>query len=236
MPQIDVLDWNRKKNKSIELPDAIFAQPVKKYLLHEVVKWQLAKRRRGTHQAKTRSQVSGGGKKPLKQKGSGRARQGSIRSPLMRGGGVIFGPSPRDYSYTLPKKVKRAGLRLALSYLFQQKRFYVVSEMTSQSGKTKDLSKQLQDFGVFKAVLIDSSEMPLFKRAARNLAHFRYYPVRGLNVYDLLKYDTAIVTENSLEGIIARCAPINHKADDHKAEDQITHKSNNDKNKQRGDK
>lgn len=207
MPQIDVLDWNRQKSKSIELPDIIFAEPIRKHLLHEVVKWQLAKKRQGTHKTKTRREVSGGGKKPLKQKGSGHARQGSIRSPLMRGGGVIFGPSPRDYKYTLNKKIKRAGLRSALSYLVKEKRFYVVPEMTSEKGKTKDLLKQLQSFGVSKAVLMDSLEMPLFKRAARNLPHFRYYSTKGLNVYDLLKYDTAIVTESALGGIIARCAP-----------------------------
>ena len=235
MPQIDVLDWDRKKSKSIELPDTVFAQPVRKHLLHEVVKWQLAKRRKGTHKVKTRGQVSGGGRKPLKQKGSGRARQGSIRSPLMRGGGVIFGPSPRDYSYTLPKKIRIAGLRSALSYLFKQNRFYVVSEMTSQNGKTKDLLKQLQNFGVFKAVLIDNSEMPLFKRAARNLPHFRYYPVKGLNVYDLLKYDAAIVTENSLKGIIYRCITVKYRADEsnHKVENKITHQSSHEEQNQK---
>ena len=221
MPQCDVLHWDRQKSRSIELPDVIFAGPVKKHLLHEVVKWQLAKRRQGTHKTKTRGEVSGGGKKPLKQKGSGRARQGSIRSPLMKGGGVIFGPSPRDYKYTLSKKVKRAGLRSALSYLFKENRFYVVSEMTSEKGKTKDLCKQLDGFGVSKAVLIDSLEVPLFKRAARNLPHFRYYSTEGLNVYDLLKYDTAIVTESSLSGIIARCVPDQKKeieADDQRDE------------------
>lgn len=205
MPQIDVLDWNRQKSKSIELPDEVFAEPIKQHVLHEVVKWQLAKRRQGTHKTKTRSEVSGGGKKPFRQKGSGNARQGSIRSPLMRGGGVIFGPRPRSYAYTLPKKLKRAGLRSALSYLFKEKRFYVVSDMTSQQGKTKELFQQLKGFGVLKAVLMDEQEKPLFKRAVKNLPHVRYYSVEGLNVYDLLKYNAMIVTENSLKNIIARC-------------------------------
>ena len=230
MPQVDVLYWNRQKSKSIELPDVIFAGPVKKHLLHEVVKWQLAKRRQGTHKTKARGEVSGGGRKPLKQKGSGRARQGSIRSPLMRGGGVIFGPSPRDYNYTLSKKVKRAGLRSALSYLLKENRFYVVSEMTSKEGKTKDLCKQLETFGVSKAVLIDSLEAPLFKRAARNLPQFKYYSTEGLNVYDLLKYDTAIVTESSLSGIIARCEPHRKKEIDEGLQNQ-----QDDKDKQEGD-
>ena len=121
---------------------------------------------------------------------------------------MIFGPSPRSYAYSLPKKVKRAGLRSTLSYLFKEKRFYVVSDMTSQQGKTKDLFKRLQGFGVSKAVLIDQQEDMLFKRAARNLPHIRYYAVEGLNVYDLLKYDSAIVTEGSLQKIIAKCERI----------------------------
>ncbi len=235
MPQIDVLHWNRQKMKSIELPDIVFAGPIKKYILHEVVKWQLAKKRQGTHKVKTRGEVSGGGKKPLKQKGSGRARQGSIRSPLMKGGGVIFGPSPRSYNYALGKKVKRAGLRSALSYLFKEKRFYVVPEMTSEDGKAKDLLKKLQGFGVSKAVLIDNLEVPLFKRAARNLPYFRYYSTEGLNVYDLLKYDTAIVTEGALSGIIARCAPPHHE-DGQTNEDEMSHHDGNhhDENHQDG--
>ena len=233
MPQIDVLHWNRQKSKSIELPDIIFAGPIKKYLLHEVVKWQLAKRRQGTHKTKTRGEVSGGGKKPLKQKGSGRARQGSIRSPLMKGGGVIFGPSPRNYSYTLSKKVKRAGLRSALSYLVKEKRFYVVSEMASEKGKTKDILKQLQNFGVSKAVLIDSSETLLFKRAIKNLPYFRYYSTKGLNVYDLLKYNTAIVTESALSSIITRCTPDPYHEDQMTKEDVIDNQQNeNHQNKQ----
>ncbi len=205
MTQINVLDWNKQSIKSIELPDSIFAQPVAKHLLHDVVKWQLAKKRKGNHQTKTRALVSGGGKKPFKQKGSGRARQGSIRSPLMRGGGVIFGPSKRDYDYTLPRKIKRAALRSALSYLVKEKRFHVVSEMTSQEGKTKALFKQLQNFGILKTVLIDHQENIQFKRAARNIPNICYYSTQGLNVYDLLKYNSAIVTEGSIQNIITRC-------------------------------
>ena len=235
MPQIDVLHWNREKAKSIELPDIIFAEPVKKHILHEVVKWQLAKKRQGTHKTKTRGEVSGGGKKPLKQKGSGRARQGSIRSPLMRGGGVIFGPSPRNYGYTLGKKLKRAGLRSALSYLFKEKCFYVVPEMTSENGKTKELLKRLQDFGVSKAILIDSLEAPLFKRAARNLPGFRYYSTKGLNVYDLLKYNVAIVTESALDGIIARCVPLVSKSKNNQRDDKMDNQHNENHQDKQGD-
>ena len=153
---------------------------------------------------KTKGLVSGGGKKPFKQKGTGNARQGSTRSPLMPGGGTMFGPQPRDYSYHLPKKVRQAGLRTALSYLVANGKLFVIDGMLSE-GKTAELAKRLETFGMTKAVLIDQAADEKFTRAARNLNKFRYYSVDGLNVYDLLKYDTAIVTKASLARIIARC-------------------------------
>src|SRR5690606_19887903 len=128
----------------------------------------------------------------------------SSRSPLMPGGAILFGPTPRDYSYKLPQKVKQAGLKTALSYLAQNGKFFVVSDMES-AGKTKELYERLQKLGVNKAVLVDAKEDTVFKRAARNLENYRYYSVDGINVFDLLKYDTAIVTESSLEKIAARC-------------------------------
>ena len=131
MATVDVLSWDKKKVGSVDLDPAVFAIPVKKEILQTVVRWQLACRRRGTHKAKTRGEVSGGGKKPFKQKGTGNARQGSIRSPLMPGGGITFGPIPRDYSYTLPKKMKRLGLRTALSFLQKEGRLLVVDRMDS---------------------------------------------------------------------------------------------------------
>lgn len=116
----------------------------------------------------------------------------------------MFGPTPRDYSYTLPRKVKQAGLKVALSYLVKEGRFFVVDDMKSE-GTTKELSKRLKDFGVKKAVLIDAKETEKFKRASRNLANFRYYSVDGLNVFDLLKYDSAVVTKSAIEKIVKRC-------------------------------
>ncbi len=204
MAKVAVFDWDKNKVGEVELPAAIFEQPVRKDILHTVVRWQLAKRRQGTAATKTKGLVSGGGKKPFKQKGTGNARQGSSRSPLMPGGGTVFGPQPRDYSYTLPKKVRQAGLRSALSYLHSEGRFFVVNDMKSE-GKTNELAKRLKKFGVEKAVLIDVTADELFLRAARNLQKYRYYPVDGMNVYDLLKYDTAIVTKASLERIASRC-------------------------------
>ena len=215
MAKVDVLDWDKKKVGSVELNPEVFEQPVKKAVLHAVVKWQLASRRRGTHKAKNKSEVSGGGKKPFKQKGTGSARQGSSRSPLNAGGGVVFPPTPRDYQYTMPKKQKQVGLKSALSYLYGAGKLIVIDEMKSAQGKTKALAQNLKTIGANKAVLIDAKEDSLFKRAARNLTQVRYYGVEGLNVYDLLKYDMAIVSKNSLEGIESRCgvgsAPVEKK-------------------------
>lgn len=205
MAKVDVLDWDMKKVGSVDLNPAVFEQPVKKAVLHSLVKWQLANRRSGTHKAKNKSEVSGGGKKPFKQKGTGSARQGSSRSPLMPGGGVVFPPTPRDYSYTVPRKQRQAGLKSALSYLYGSGKLLVVDSMTSPQGKTKALATALKKMGAAKAVLLDGKTDASFQRASRNLEKFRYYGVEGLNVYDLLKYDMAIISKSSLEGIDARC-------------------------------
>lgn len=203
--KLSVLGWNKKEVGEISVPEEIFGAAVRKDILQTVVKWQLASRRQGTHKVLTKAEVRGGGKKPFKQKGTGNARQGSTRSPLNPGGGVIFGPKPRDYSYSLPKQLRRAGLRSALSYLHKEGRFFVVKDMTSQDGKTKELSQRLKDFGLNKALLIDGSGDDKFARASRNLKDYRYTKVDGMNVFDLLKYDAAIVTESSIEKILARC-------------------------------
>jgi large subunit ribosomal protein L4 len=204
MATVSVLNWDKKKVGEVELLAAIFEQPVRKDLLHTVVRWQLAGRRQGTSMTKTKGLVSGGGKKPFKQKGTGNARQGSTRSPLMPGGGTMFGPLPRDYSYTLPKKMKQAGLKHALAYLHSTGKFFVVEDMKSE-GKTGELLKRLKKFGLEKAVLIDQASDKKFDLASRNLPKFRYYSVDGLNVFDLLKYDAAVVTKASLERILTRC-------------------------------
>ena len=205
MAHVEVIDWSQKKVGSVELSDEVFGTEVRRDLLHSIVRWQLACRRRGTHQAKTRAMVSGGGSKPFKQKGTGNARQGSSRSPLLEGGGVIFAPRPRDYSYTMLKKQKRQGLRSALSYLKAEGRFFVIDEMKSAKGKTKELVHCLKSFGVNKALLIDDKVDPLFQRAAHNIPKIRYNSVDGVNVYDLLKYDCAIVTAAAVKLLEVRC-------------------------------
>jgi len=212
MANVDVLGWDKKKVGSVDLDAAVFDIKVKKEILQTVVRWQLACRRQGTHKAKTRGEVSGGGKKPFKQKGTGNARQGSIRSPLMPGGGIAFGPEPRDYSYVLPKKVKRLGLRTALSFLKKEGRLFVVDALTSTDGKTKDLAKKLEGFGLKKAVLIDAKADDKFNRASRNLPKFRYTAVEGMNVYDLLKYDNVVIAKGSIDAIVDRCGEATKKS------------------------
>jgi large subunit ribosomal protein L4 len=205
MAVVNVLNWKKEKVGQVDLAADVFETPVKKDILHNVVQWQLASRRQGTHMTKTKGLVSGGGKKPFKQKGTGGARQGSSRSPLMPGGGTMFGPQPRSYAYVLPKKVRRLGLSMALSHLHSEGKLFVVDSMKSE-GKSNELQKRLKSFGLNKAVLIDASVDENFNRASRNLEKFKYFPVEGLNVFDLLKYDAAIITKDSVAKIIDRCS------------------------------
>jgi large subunit ribosomal protein L4 len=205
MATVDILNWKKVKVGSVELPANTFEIEVKPSFLHSVVKWQLDSRRQGTAATKTKGLVSGGGKKPFKQKGTGNARQGSTRSPLMPGGGTTFGPEPRDFSFVMPKKMRRLGLKMALSYLYREGRLFVLDDLASD-GKTGTISKQLKGFGVAKAVLIDKSTDALMKRATRNLNSFKYYGVEGLNVFDLLKYDTVFLSKNSISNIADRCS------------------------------
>ena len=205
MASVEVTDWSQKKVGQAELNEEVFDIEVRSDLIQSVVRWQLACRRRGTHQAKTRAMVSGGGAKPFKQKGTGQARQGSSRSPLLESGGVIFAPKPRDYSYTLLKKQKSRVCCCALSYLKSQGRFFVVDEMKSSQGQTKELAHHLKSFGVDKALLIDTQIDPLFQRAARNIPKIRYNSVDGVNVYDLLKYNCVIVTPAAVKALELRC-------------------------------
>ena len=205
MATVNVLNWKKEKVGSVDLAADVFETPVKKEVLHTVVQWQLASRRQGTHMTKTKGLVSGGGKKPFKQKGTGGARQGSSRSILMPGGGTAFGPQPRSYAFVLPKKVRRLGLSMALSHLQKEGKLFVVDSMQSE-GKTAELSKRLKAFGLKKAVLVDANVDDKFNRASKNLESFKYFPVEGLNVFDLLKYDAAVITKDSVAKIVDRCS------------------------------
>src|SRR3954453_18196055 len=184
--QIDILNIDGKKVGDLELSDAVFGAPVKEHLLWEVVKAQQAAKRAGTHSTKTRAHVRGGGKKPYKQKGTGNARQGSSRAPNHVGGGKVFGPHPRDYSYTVPKKVKRAALASALSLRAKEKKLVVVDKLPFEAPKTKRLAGILKVLGVDSAVVVDGKENLQLSKSARNLAASKYLAPEGLNVYDIL--------------------------------------------------
>jgi large subunit ribosomal protein L4 len=204
MLSIDVLNIKKEKVGQVELDSEVFDRPVSKDLLHEVVRWQLATRRQGTHMTKTKGLVSGGGKKPFKQKGTGGARQGSSRSILMPGGGTAFGPQPRSYTYALPKKVRKAGLSIALTCLLKDKKLFILDDLKT-SGKTKDFAKAMKSFGLTKALVIDENTNELSRRGARNLTEFKYFSVDGLNVFDLLKYDNAVILKSALPKVVNRC-------------------------------
>ena len=200
----EVLNWKKEKVGELDLPEDLFQQKMRLELINEVVRWQRACARQGTHKAKTRADVRGGGKKPFRQKGTGNARQGSIRSPLNQGGGVTFGPKPRSYKYTLPMKIRKAALKQVLSWLWKEKKIFFLENMKSSKGKTKELSIRLKNFGVNKALLVDQSADPLFKRACANLESFQFLPVEGLNVYDVLRYGNLMMSKKSVSFLMEK--------------------------------
>jgi len=202
--QIDLINIEGKKVGNIELADAVFATPVKEHLLWEVVKAQRAARRAGTHATKTREFVRGGGKKPYKQKGTGSARQGSSRAPNFVGGGKVFGPHPRDYSYTVPKKVRRAALASALSLRASEKKLVVLDKLPFNEPKTKALAGILQALGAPSAVVVDGKDNVNLSMSARNLPKSKYIAPEGLNVYDILDHETLILTEGAVRALEAR--------------------------------
>ncbi len=205
MAKVDVYDWKKKKTGDIEVPEQMVNEEVRKDILHSLVRWQLASRRAGTHDTKNRGDVRASSIKPYKQKGTGNARQGSRASMLLRGGAVAHGPHPRDYSFSMNKKVKQLGLRSAISYLNKEGRMFVVSDMASKDGKTKELAERIKNFELSKVLLIDENKDAMFARASRNLPKVRYNSVEGLNVYDLLKYDAVIFTQASLGKVAQKC-------------------------------
>jgi large subunit ribosomal protein L4 len=197
--ELDVIDRQGTPVEKIAVADGTFAAEVKTHLFHQVVRMQLAKRRRGTASTKTRGEVSGGGRKPWRQKGTGRARQGSTRSPLWRGGGVALGPKPRVYAYKLPKKVRRAALRSALSMKTQEGLLKVIDRLDLPAPKTRQMVNFLRDLGIEKAVVILLADDNLnVQLAARNLPEVKVLHVEGANIYDLLAHDYLICTREAL--------------------------------------
>ena len=208
MAQIDLYNLSREKVGEVELRDEVFNGPVKLHLFYEVVKWQLAKRRRGTASTKTRAEVSGGGRKPWRQKGLGRARAGSIRSPLWRGGGVVFGPKPRDYSYPLPKKVRRAALRSALSLRYKEGKLTVLDGFDLGQIKTKLFVEAMEKLGLKgeKVLIVTDGKDEVLERSARNVPWAKVLRCEGLNVYDVLNYRHLLILRSALPKIEERLA------------------------------
>lgn len=182
-----------------QLTEKIFKEEMNEAIVHEALRWFLASRRRGTHSAKTRSEVSGGGIKPWKQKGTGRARAGSIRSPLWRKGGVIFPPKPRDYAYSLPKKIRKLALRVALSQLNREERVKVVEDFSLPQPRTKEGVKLLKSLEVSGRVLFLLAEpKPEFDRGLRNIENVKIIPAKDLNIYDLLRAEWVVVEKKAV--------------------------------------
>src|SRR5262245_34412940 len=205
--ELDVVDRQGRPIEKVEVADSAFGVEVKAYLFHQVIRMQLAKRRRGTVSTKTRGEVSGGGRKPWRQKGTGRARQGSTRSPLWRGGGVALGPKPRDYAYELPKKVRRAALCSALSMKVREGLLKVVDHIDMPVPKTKRMVGLLKDLGIEKpAIVVLAQDNANVLLAARNLADVRVLPVEGVNVYDLLAHEYLICVREALLKLQERLA------------------------------
>lgn len=205
MPQLDVYDIEKKKVGEINLADDVFGQEVNEFLIHEVVKMQLANRRAGTSSTKTRSEVSGGRAKPWKQKGTGRARSGSNTSPIWVRGGSAFGPKPRDYSYLVPKKVRKGALKSILSQKVVEGKVLVIRDFDLAEIKTKKAIDILKRFEAENALMVSHQDMVNFSVSARNLPKFKIIRPVGLNVYDILSYDKLMILESSaavLEGSI----------------------------------
>ena len=195
MANVSVYHIEGKEVGTIDLNDAVFGVEVNEHLLHMAVVNQLANKRQGTQKAKTRSEVSGGGRKPWRQKGTGHARQGSTRSPQWTGGGVVFAPTPRDYSFKLNKKEKRAALKSALTTRVLENKFIVLDEMNFGEIKTKNFQNMLNNLEVSKALVVLEDGNTNAALCARNIANVKTAWTNTINVYDILKYNTVIVTK-----------------------------------------
>lgn len=198
MPQLDVYDLGKSKVGNVDLDSSIFEAPVKQHLLHAIVNWQLAKRRSGTASTKTKGEVRGGGHKPWKQKHMGRARQGSIRAPHWRKGGVVFGPRPKDWSYSMNKKIKKSALISALSLKYSEGMLIALNQFSLPEIKTKQVSEFIENFELKSALIVISGENENLIKSAKNIKNVKVINIDGLNVYDVLKFKNLILTEESL--------------------------------------
>ena len=201
MANVSVLNMEGKEVGSMELNDAVFGVEINEHLVHQAVVLQLANNRQGTQKAKTRSEVSGGGRKPWRQKGTGHARQGSTRAPQWTGGGVVFAPVPRDYSFKMNKKEKRAALKSVLTSKVQENKFIVLDELKLAEVKTKEMKKVLDNLKVNNALVIIGDDSENVALSARNIAGVQTASVNTINVFDMLKYNTVIATKSSVASI-----------------------------------
>jgi large subunit ribosomal protein L4 len=198
MAVTEVYNTDNKKVGEVELSDALFGLEVKKHILHDVVRMQLANRRAGTACTKTRTEVSGGGKKPYRQKGTGRARAGTNRSPLWRGGGVIFGPKPRDYSYKLPKKVRKLGVRMALSSRFSENNMLVLDGFDLSDIKTKQFVEVMKKLNIENGLIVIPERNENLEKSCRNVRGYKVIQADGLNVYDILLHRRLVLLQPCL--------------------------------------
>jgi large subunit ribosomal protein L4 len=204
MAAIDVINTAGEKVSQAELTDDIFNVPIKTSVLHQVVTAQLAARRAGTAKVKRRSEVRGSTRKLYRQKGTGRARRGDIRSPLLRGGGVIFGPYPRSYAQRLPKKVKKLALKMALSNKLRENELMVLDEFQLERIKTKDFVAIMETLNAQNALIVISDKNDKLELSSRNVPGVKVLRTEGLNVYDIIKFNKLVLLESSIKGIEGR--------------------------------
>jgi large subunit ribosomal protein L4 len=211
MPKIQIKNIAGDRVGEIELDDAVFGAEIHEHLLWEVVKWQRAKRRSGTHSTKRRGEVRGTKTKPYRQKGTGRARQGSRRAPQWVGGGSVFGPKPRSYDYSMPKKARKKALRSALSLRASEQRLIIVDEFAVEGGKTKAVATALANLGApqpaERVLIVDGADNGMLRRGARNLAVSKWLAPEGLNVYDVLNHQTRVMTSATAEAVAQALRP-----------------------------
>jgi len=206
MAKATVYDTNRRKKGEVELPDEIFAAEVNEHVLHEVVRMQQVRKRSGTACVKERSAVAGGGRKPMRQKGTGRARQGSVRSANHPGGAKVFGPRPRSYDFRPPRSVRRRALVSALSLLSRDGRLVILDKFELGEAKTKSFTKVMNKFGAPTGIVVDAAGNHNLHLSVRNARGYMYLPPEGLNVLDMLRHETLFITRQGLEGIAGRVA------------------------------
>ena len=204
MAVVDVINSTGKKVSQVDLNDEIFNVPVKKSVLHEVVTMQLASRRAGTASTKHRSDITGSGRKLFRQKGTGRARRGNIKSNLLRGGGVAFGPKPKSWAYKVPKKVRKLALKMALSSKFKNDDILILDQFELEQIKTKAFSEVAENLNMENALIVIDQENENLELSSRNLPEFKVMRFEGLNVYDILKHRTLVLLEASVKAIEGR--------------------------------